>query len=99
MRILKSIAAITLLCAGCMVSYHVGRADEYKKHTKDYEAACLLSEFIKFQIDQWNGEEIWNGGLELENSYEEYFQELDNQNIFNTKHIKSIKDLDAYVCY
>lgn len=95
MKTLKGIAAIALFVAGCMVSYYVGRAVEYQEHVKDYEAACLLSDFIRFTIDNWNGEEIWNGGVELQNSYEEYFQELDNGG-FRTEKVKDINDLNAY---
>ena len=101
MKTIKSLAAISLLIVGCMVSYNAGRATEYKEHTKDYEAACLQADFIRYIIDEFDGEtSMANIGMEIENSYEEFFQDLDNHNIWKTNHIKSIKDLDNYYwCY
>lgn len=101
MKTIKSLAAISLLIVGCMVSYNAGRAVESRQHTKDYEAACLQADFIRFIIDDFDGEtSMANIGMEIQNTYEEYFQELDNHNIFGTDHIKSIKDLDDYYwCY
>lgn len=101
MRTIKSIAAVALLCAGCAVSYYAGRHVEYQQHVKDYEAACLQADFIRFIIDQFDGEtEMANIGMEIENTYEEYFQELDNPHSFKTKGITSIEDLNNYYwCY
>ena len=83
------------------MSYYVGRHVEYQQHLKDYEAACLQADFIRYIIDDFDGEtEMANIGMEIENSYEEFFQELDNHNIWKTDHIKSIKDFDDYYwCY
>jgi hypothetical protein len=101
MRTIKSIAAVALLCAGCAVSFKIGKAVEYQQHVKDYEAACLQADFIRYIIDEFDGEtEMANIGMEIENTYEEYFQELDNPHIFKTKGITSIEDLNNYYwCY
>jgi hypothetical protein len=73
----------------------------FYKDSKDYEAACLQADFIRYLIDHFDGEtEMANIGMEIENSYEEFFQDLDNHTIWKTDHIKSIKDLDTYYwCY
>lgn len=101
MKAIKSIAAVALLCAGCAVSYYAGRHVEYQQHVKDYEAACLQADFIRYIIDDFDGEtSMANIGMEIENSYEEYFQELNNPNIWKTKGITSIRDFnDYYWCY
>ena len=98
MRTIKIIAAVVLLCVVSAVSYYVGY---HNSDTKNYEAACLQADFIRYLIDSFGGEtEMFNIGAEIENSYEEFFQELDNHNIWKTEHIKSIKDFDDYYwCY
>ena len=72
----------------------------FKDSSKDYEAACLQADFIRYTIDFFDGEtECANIGSEIEECYYEWFQELDN-GAFNTKHIKNIKDFnDYYWCY
>ena len=101
MKTVKSLVAVALLCAGCAVSYHIGKAESNAQHLKDYEAACLQADFIRYIIDDFEGEtSMANIGMEIQNTYEEYFQELENHNIWKTDHIKSIKDLDDYYwCY
>ena len=95
---IKIIAAVVLLCVVSAVSYYVGY---HNSDTKNYEAACLQADFIRFIIDDFDGEtEMANIGAEIENSYEEFFQDLDNQNIWKTSKIKSIKDFESYSwCY
>jgi len=91
-------AAVVLLLATNAVSYWAG----YKSQQgKDYEAACLQADFIRYIIDEFDGEtEMANIGMEIENSYEEFFQDLDNHTIWKTNHIKSMKDFDDYYwCY
>lgn len=95
---IKTIAAVVLLCVVSAVSYYAG----YRNNdTKNYEAACLQADFIRFIIDDFDGEtEMANIGAEIENSYEEFFQDLDNQNIWKTSKITSIKDFEEYYwCY
>lgn len=72
----------------------------FHKDSKDYEAACLQADFIRYLIDHFDGEtECANIGSEIEECYYEWFQELDNGN-FNTKHITDIKDFEEYSwCY
>lgn len=62
-------------------------------HTRDYEAACLLMDCMRSMMDS---EEI---GSEVEESYYEWFQDLD-MGIYNTEELKDIRDLeDYYWCY
>ena len=98
MRTIKIIATVVLLCVVSAVSYYVGY---HNNDTKNYEAACLQADFIRFIIDDFDGEtEMANIGAEIENSYEEFFQDLDNSNIWKTSKITSIKDFEEYSwCY
>lgn len=95
---IKILAAVVLLCVVSAVSYYVGY---HNSDTKNYEAACLQADFIRFIIDDFDGEtEMANIGAEIENSYEEFFQDLDNSNIWKTSKITSIKDFEEYYwCY
>ena len=95
---IKILAAVVLLCVVSAVSYCIGY---HNNDTKNYEAACLQADFIRFIIDDFNGEtEMANIGAEIENSYEEFFQDLDNSNIWKTSKITSIKDFEEYYwCY
>ena len=95
------LAAVVLLLATNAVSYWAGSYNRDLQSKKDYEAACLQADFIRHIIEEFDGEtEMANIGMEIENSYEEFFQELDNHNIWKTDHIKSIKDFDDYYwCY
>lgn len=72
----------------------------FSKDTKNYEAACLQADFIRYLIDHFDGEtECANIGSEIEDCYYEWFQELDNGN-FKTKHITDIRDFEEYSwCY
>ena len=98
MKPLRYLAIVALLCIVSAVSYHIGY---HNNDIKNYEAACLQADFIRFIIDDFDGEtEMANIGAEIENSYEEFFQDLDNHNIWKTEHIKSMKDFDDYYwCY
>ena len=95
---LKNVAAVAILLVLCAVSYYAGY---HNNDTKNYEAACLQADFIRFIIDDFDGEtEMANIGAEIENSYEEFFQDLDNSNIWKTSKITSIKDFEEYYwCY
>jgi hypothetical protein len=95
---LKNVAAVAVLLVLCTVSYYVGY---HNNDTKNYEAACLQADFIRFIIDDFDGEtEMANIGAEIENSYEEFFQDLGNSNIWKTSRITSIKDFEEYYwCY
>lgn len=68
MKTIKGIAAVALLCAGCAVSYYAGRHVEYQQHVKDYEAACILSDICRMQLD-------YSESSEFE---ERYFDTIDN---------------------
>lgn len=95
---IKVIAAVVLLCVVSAVSYYAGY---HNSDIKNYEAACLQADFIRFIIDDFDGEtEMANIGAEIENSYEEFFQDLNNSNIWKTSKITSIKDFEEYYwCY
>lgn len=94
MKTIKSLAAVALLLAGCAVSYWCGY---HNNDTKNYEAACLQADFIHYLMS-WDGE-CWNVGSEVEESYYEWFQDLDI-GIYNTKHLTDIKQLNEYCwCY
>lgn len=101
MKKMYLLAAVVLLLATNAVSYWAGSYRQSQQSKKDYEAACLQADFIRYIIDEFDGDtEMANIGMEIENSYEEFFQELDNHNIWKTEHIKSIRDFkDYYWCY
>ena len=98
MKPLRYLAIVALLCIVSTVSYHIGY---HNSDTKNYEAACLQADFIRFIIDEFDGEtSMANIGMEIENTYEEYFQDLDNPNIWKTSKVTSIRDFeDYYWCY
>lgn len=97
MKTLKVLAAVSLLLAGCTVSYWCGYSNN---NTKNYEAACLQADFIRYSIDHFNGETTCaNIGAEIEECYYEWFTDIDN-GAFSTEHIKDIKDFEEYSwCY
>jgi len=69
----------------------------YHKNTKDYEAACLQADFIRYLIDHFDGEtECANIGSEIEECYYEYFTDIED---YGTS-IKDVKEFDRYYwCY
>ena len=69
MRTIKSLAAISLLIVGCMVSYNVGRTVEYRQHIKDRQVASIMTTCCNNMVD--------NIGLEAEEIYCEYLDNLD----------------------
>ena len=101
MKKIHLLAAVLLLLATNAVSYLAGSYRMNVQSGKDYEAACLQADFIRYIIDEFDGEtEMANIGMEIENSYEEHFQELDNHNIWKTDYVKSIRDFqDYHWCY
>ena len=98
MKPLRYLAIVALLCIVSAVSYHIGY---HNSDIKNYEAACLQADFIRFLIDEFDGEtSMANIGMEIENSYEEFFQDLDNHNIWKTSKVTSIRDFEDYHwCY
>ena len=65
----------------------------------NYEAASLLSDFIRHTIDYWQGETVYNAGQELEESFYEYFQDLEI-GAYKTQHVRSVKDFNNFSwCY
>ena len=112
---LKIIAAVVLLLATNAVSFWSGREYEsyyynfdnlFEVHQelkdscgKHYEAACLQADFIRHLMD-WDFNQTGPSiGAEIEESYYEWFQDLDCD-IYKTKHITDIKQLEEYHwCY
>ena len=93
---MKHLILTISILIGLLVSFYIGKSIGESHCTKDFEAACLQADFIRYLISNFDGEtEMFNIGAEIENSYEEYFQELDNGN-FGTQAIRSIRDFDAY---
>lgn len=95
-----SLAIMIIICS--VVSFILGRnynAENFSD-TKDYEAACLQADFIRYLIDHFCGKtECADIGSEIEECYYEWFGELDNGN-FGTKHITHVKDFEQYYwCY
>lgn len=86
------IAVIVLLVmnVGTLVGY-------FHRSSKDYEAACLQADFIRYLQDHFDGEtECVNIGSEIEECYYEYFSDVEN---YGTS-IKSVKEFDNYGwCY
>lgn len=94
MKYLRYLAAVTLLCGVSAVSYWFGYS---KNDSKNYEAACLQADFIRYLQDHFDGEtECVNIGSEIEECYYEYFSDVEN---YGTS-IKSVKEFDDYGwCY
>lgn len=93
LAILIAIASVGMFVTGYIVGYH-------NNDTKNYEAACLQADFIRFIIDDFKGQtECADIGGEIEESYYEWFQELPNGN-FKTKYITDLRQFeDYYWCY
>ena len=91
LAILFAISVIFML--GYTVGYNQG-------DTKNYEAACLEADFIRYTIDHFDGDTAcWNIGAEIKDCYYEWFGELDNGG-FKTKYITDIRQFeDYYWCY
>lgn len=90
MKYFKFIGSLVLAYVLGFSCYCVGYNNA---HTRDYEAACLLMDCMRSMMDS---EEI---GSEVEESYYEWFQDLD-MGIYNTEELKDIRDLeDYYWCY
>lgn len=69
MKTIKLFAAISLLIAGCMVSYEIGKAEEHSQHVKDCQIAQIMTTCCNNMVD--------NIGLEAEEIYYEYIDNLD----------------------
>lgn len=104
--ILCGVSAVSFMEGRQYESYYYNYEDLFKTHQelkdscqKHYEAACLEADFIRYLIDHFDGDSIcWNIGAEIENSYDEFFMDLDC-GIFNTKYL-TLKELDSYGwCY
>ena len=82
-----------LIGLSLVLSFALGFCCAYTQRSaqsvKDYEAACLLMDCIRCMMDS---EEI---GSEVEESYYEWFSDLDT-GCWHTKKLHDIKDLDQY---
>lgn len=82
-----------LIGLSLVLSFALGFCCAYTQRSaqsvKDYEAACLLMDCMRSMMDS---EEI---GSEVEESYYEWFSDLDT-GCWHTKKLHDIKDLDQY---
>jgi hypothetical protein len=88
MKKIKYLAIVTLLCAGCAVSYYMGYNAQSGKH---YEAACHMSDLIRCYQDH----------LTEDSLIEDYgcFEELEG-NFLHDNAIGNPVNLENYVwCY
>ena len=86
-KIILSLVLVYILGFSC---YSVGYNNA---HTRDYEASCLLMDYIRCMMDS---EEI---GSEVEESFHEWFDDLEI-GVYNTDKLKSVDELNEYYwCY
>ena len=67
MKTIKTLAAVALLLATSAVSYQVGRNSKENVDSKDYQAACVLSDICHYMMDN-----IGNDAEEI------YYDTIDN---------------------
>ena len=67
MKTLKYLAAVAILCGVSAVSYQVGRNSQENVGSKDYQAACVLSDICHYMMDN-----IGNDAEEI------YYDTIDN---------------------
>lgn len=67
MKTIKVLAAVALLLATSAVSYQVGRNSQENVGSKDYQAACVLSDICHYMMDN-----IGNDAEEI------YYDTIDN---------------------
>ena len=80
------LAVISLLLAGCMASYFAGR----QSRQKDYEAACILSDICRYQLDYHDED----GEFE-----ELYYDVLDNLDCYGTSVTREEVHTNYHWCY
>ena len=86
------LAAVVVLLVTNAVSYYAGYTNN---DTKNYEAACLQADFIRYLMSWEEHETGATIGAEIEESWYEWYTDLPLGN-YNTKYIKDIKDFDDY---
>ena len=96
------IIVLLMLNAGILFGNRYKVSKDYSKDyreycQKDYEAACLQADFIRYLIDPFDGEMACsNIGSEIEECYYEYFTDIEG---YGTS-IKDVKELEQYYwCY
>ena len=70
MKTIKVLAAVALLLATSAVSYQVGRNSQVDVASKDYQAACMLSDICHFAMDN-------DESGEFEELYWDYVDNID----------------------
>lgn len=68
MKTIKIIAAVALLCAVSAVSFVAGRNSNVDVASKDYQAACMLSDICHFALDNCD---------EFDEIYYDYIDNID----------------------
>ena len=69
MKTIKVIAAVALLCVVSAVSFVAGRNSMVNVESKDYQAACMLSDICRIMMD--------NIGNEAEEIYWDYVDNIE----------------------
>lgn len=70
MKYIKYLAAVALLLAVSAVSYKMGRNSNVDVASKDYQAACMLSDICHFALDN-------DESGEFEELYYDYIDNID----------------------
>ena len=83
MKLFKALFAIIILVFSCYISYYTGKTTEYSKQSKDYQVASIMTTCCNNMVD--------NLGVDAEEIYYEYIDNLDCYNLSITK-----EDIDKY---
>lgn len=70
MKKIKYLAAVVLLLATSAVSYQCGKNSQVNVNSKDYQAACMLSDICHFALDH-------DESGEFEEIYYDYIDNID----------------------
>lgn len=83
MKQFKALFATIILAFACIISYNLGKATSYTEHSKDHQVASIMTTCCNNMID--------NLGVDAEEIYHEYIDNLDCYNLSITK-----EDIDRY---
>lgn len=87
MKTIKILAAVVLLCVVSAVSYQMGRDSNIDVASKDYQAACMLSDICHFALDN------------CEDFDEIYYDYIDNIDCDSNAVITKEEIQNYYWCY
>lgn len=74
---MKYFILICIAYIACGIGYHIGKCEANKQHAKDYQVASIMTTCCNNMID--------NLGLEAEEIYYDYIDNLDCYNLSITK--------------